>query len=72
MITQEVHEIGRIYFQERLSDAAMHRNHRRRNEARTNRGLSLADRLGDWFISIGMKLKAQQGAPRMGTPLAQR
>lgn len=72
MITNEIHQIGRIYQMERLSDAAMHRKQRRRNVAENRAHPSLAERMGDWFIGIGMKLKAQQGAPTMGTPLAQR
>ncbi|MEX1021371.1 MAG: hypothetical protein WDZ49_17050 [Litorilinea sp.] len=75
MITHEINQIGRIYYMERLSDAALERNRRRlahRHASHQQGRASLADRMGDWFISIGMKLKAQQGNPTMGTPLAQR
>jgi hypothetical protein len=71
MFTNDIYQIGTIYYEERVNEAALRRAMRRQQAAQRARATMFA-RLGDWFINIGMKLKAQQSAPRMDTSLAQR
>jgi hypothetical protein len=71
MFTNEVNQIARIWHEERLNDAAIQRK-QNRHKVHSTQQTSLVERMGDWFIAIGLKLKAQQGSPRMSTPVAQR
>jgi hypothetical protein len=68
----DIYLMSKMHYQEQLDAAALKWRFRNVGKNRNASASSLSERLGDWFISIGMKLKAQQGSPRMGTHLAHR